>query len=77
MSIKISELPEASTITSSDLLAIVQEGSTKKLPYSVISNLIGKPITEIKQNFSTVAYFDDNFKPRKCSIETNRRNIFY
>ena len=60
MSIKISELPEATAIGNDDLLAIVQEGSTKKITFG---NAIGKAqqITEISRNTSTYYHLDEDF----------------
>lgn len=60
MSIKISELPEATAIGNDDLLAIVQEGSTKKITFG---NAIGKAqqITEISRNISTYYHLDEDF----------------
>lgn len=36
MSVRISELTEATTIEDSDVLPIVQSGTTKKIPYNKI-----------------------------------------
>lgn len=48
--VKISELESASSVTSSDVLPIVQNGETKKVEYSVIQDNIENSVIESGSN---------------------------
>lgn len=66
MSIKISELPEASSIGNNDIIPIVQNETTKGIKFE---NFIGKQIKELNLQIAQYYYFDDNFMPNDFSVK--------
>jgi len=52
---KISELPEATSVSSSDLFVIVQSGSTKNMPGSVLLDAISDSADNVRDEFADYA----------------------
>lgn len=67
MGIKISELPQASQLTSDDIIPIVQNGETKKVS---ISNVITNSNNSNQTNTYSSDYINNNFN--KVNVQTSQ-----
>lgn len=67
MGIKISELPQASQLTSDDVIPIVQSGDTKKIS---VGNVISNSHNSNQTNTYSSDYINNNFN--KVNVQTSQ-----
>lgn len=75
MGIKISELPQASQLTSDDIIPIVQSGDTKKIP---VGNVISNSHNSSTAGTYSSNYINDNFNKLipKASYNTSSNETY-